>query len=202
MPFGSNPSEFAPAGKGKDKIGVQDTSEYPVECVNWDDARGFVRRVSGFLIKGSCELPTEAEWEYAYRAGTMNLYIFTGGEGAFVGDGNCADASLARAEVGKGGARWDDGWPFTAPVGRFKPNAFGLYDMGGNVWEWCRDGYGPYTELPRTDPVQLAVRNNERVRRGGSWATGVDACRATVRVGQNHVSRGSDQGFRLHVSLD
>ncbi len=140
--------------------------KYPMECVTWDKAREFCRKVTererkaGRLPKGYVyRLPTEAEWEYACRAGSKGPYNVKG-------HGDKADylksakylGSFANVAAGK-----------TIPVGRKKPNAWGLYDMHGNVYEWCLDWYGAYPRGKVKDPTGPA-KGRKRVARGGSFS--------------------------------
>ncbi|MDO4570402.1 MAG: SUMF1/EgtB/PvdO family nonheme iron enzyme, partial [Planctomycetia bacterium] len=121
--------------------GFSQTDKHPVTCVCWEDARAFcewLRRESGLSI----QLPTEAQWEYACRAGTTTRFFW--GDKEADGEGYLQAANEAGAPYGR---KWDRCFPFntgyttTAPVGSFKPNPWGLYDMHGNVWEWCSDWY-------------------------------------------------------------
>jgi len=162
---GSNPSKF----KG---------AKNPVESVSWDDAKAFCEVLAKKLGK-TVRLPTEAEWEYVCRAGTTTRF--------YTGD---SESRLA-------GAAWysrncDDA---THPVGEKKPNAWGLYDMHGNVWEWCEDWYGGYPSGNVTDPRGPAY-GSLRVIRGGSWSGFASYCRVGYRFG-NYPDSGSNYvGFR------
>jgi len=135
----------------------------PVEQVSWDDATEFCRRLSSKEEK-TYRLPTEAEWEYACRAGSTTLYSF--------GD---APASL-------GEFAWHGSDYRTHPVGEKKPNAWGLYDMHGNVCEWCADWYDSryYANSPTDDPTGPEMATF-RVYRGGSWGFSARLCRSAVR---------------------
>ena len=123
-------------------------------------------------------LPTEAEWEYACRAGATTIY-YTGDDlSSLAGHANIADAELKRAEPGRRfTVDWNDGFATTAPVGSFKPNAFGLYDMLGNVAEWCEDyrDLDYYLVSPPVDPTGPKT-GRLRVARGGSWSSGINRC--------------------------
>jgi|SRR5208282_3337006 len=128
--------------------GFKQTDMHPVVNVSWDDAVAFGKWLSGKEGK-TYRLPTEAEWEYSCRAGSTTRY--------YSGD----DPETLKAS---------DGYFFTAPVGLFQPNSFGLYDMQGNVWQWCSDWYGEkyYSASPIDDPAGPNV-GDSRVFRGGSW---------------------------------
>ena len=204
--MGSNPSEFSPTGKRTADVAGIDTSDYPVESVTWDEAVTFGQKAILRFVgpgKGRGGLPTEAEWEWAYRAG-MTTRMYWGHDYEKLAEyGNGADASLRRADPSTTyGIKADDGYPFTAPVGRYKPNALGLYDMAGNVWEWVRDREGPYEGLPRVDPVQTLKRSDHGVRRGGSWYSGAYALRAAIRDRYVPGDRFDNLGFRVCLRPD
>ena len=150
--------------------GFEQTDEHPVVCLSWNDAVAFCKWLSH---KGgnAYRLPTEAEWEYACRAGTTTRYFSGDDPETLAKVANVADATLrARFVDWKEGIKASDGYAFTAPVGQFKPNAFGLYDMHGNAWQWCADWFGVdyYRKSPVDDP-KGPDGGNARVARGGSW---------------------------------
>ena len=124
----------------------------PVERVNWNDAVAFCKTVSRRPVNITCRLPSEAEWEYACRAGTTTPYYF----------GN---------NLSKEQANFDNIVDKTTPVGTYPANAFGLHDMHGNVWEWCQDyWHGNYDGAPMDGSAWLTDhKQNWRVARGGSW---------------------------------
>ena len=128
--------------------------------------------MNGQAVALRYRLPTEAEWEFACRAGTKTRY-FTGDDpDSLKGSANVADASLKALKI-KGTESYtyfdfDDGYSFTSPVGVFKANPWGLHDMTGNVWQWCRDGNRKYTEDACIDP-EGPDDKNVRVVRGASW---------------------------------
>jgi formylglycine-generating enzyme required for sulfatase activity len=124
-------------------------------------------------------LPTEAEWEYACRAGTQTAYSF--------GDSESELADYAWYGPNSGRT--------THPVGSKKPNAWGLYDMHGNVSEWCQDWYGSYPSGSVTDPTG-PYSGSHRVSRGGGW-DGISVCRSAIRLWGRPGYRGSDIGFRV-----
>ena len=165
-----NPSTFSKTGGGADQVKEIDTSNFPVELVTWDDAVEFCKRLS--TKEGQTyRLPTEAEWEYVCRAGSTTRYFF--------GDDPTKLAEYAWF--------WDKGdkskWQ-THPVGRKKPNSWGLYDMHGNVWEWCGDWYGEdfYAKSPTDDPAGPTT-GSVRVYRGGGWNLAASSCRSASRYG-------------------
>ena len=148
----------------------EQTDEHPVVNVSWNDAVAFCKWLSKKEGK-TYRLPTETEWEYACRAGTTTRYYSGDDPETLAKVGNVGDAA-ANAKL----PDWDwmikanDGYVFTAPVGKFKPNAFGLYDMHGNASQWCADWYGAdyYAASPVDDPAGPAS-GNDRVLRGGGW---------------------------------
>ena len=164
--MGNNPSRF----KGPD---------LPVENVSWDDAQEFIQKLNQMLGTDSLRLPTEAEWEYACRAGTT---------GARYG------------ELGEVAWYYDNSDQKTHPVGQKAPNAWGLYDMLGNVWEWCQDWHGSYPSGPVTDPTGPSA-GSDRVDRGGSWYAFAWYVRAANRDDNLPGLRVGFVGFRLARSV-
>jgi formylglycine-generating enzyme required for sulfatase activity len=156
----------------------------PVEQVSWEDAVEFCRKLSELPEEKAAgrvyRLPTEAQWEYACRAGTTTEYSF-GNDAESLGD-------YAWYESNSG--------EHTHPVGEKRANPWGLYDMHGNVWEWCSDWYGEYPEGPVTDPVG-ASSGSFRVFRGGSWDFTAESCRSACRCGYVPSSRIDFNGFRV-----
>ena len=141
------------------------SKESPMDTVSWYDAQAFCKKVTE-QTKQAVRLPTEAEWEYACRAGTASTY--------HSGD---TEADLARAAWYSGNSK-----DMTHPVGRKEPNVFGLYDMHGNVWQWCQDWYryDYYSKSPAENPEGPA-QDAARVFRGGSWANDPRYCRSACR---------------------
>ena len=137
------------------KTGFEQTDEHPVVNVSWNDAVAFCKWLSKKEGK-TYRLPTEAEWEYACRAGTTTRYSSGDDPETLAEAGNVADATF-KEKFPKGGytIKASDGYVYTAPVGKFKPNAFGLYDMHGNAWQWCSDWYGEKYNAasPADDPT-------------------------------------------------
>jgi formylglycine-generating enzyme required for sulfatase activity len=169
--MGHNPSFFKKCGK-----------DCPVERVSWHDAQAFIARLNHMEKTDEYTLPTEAEWEYACRAGSTTRFSF-GDDAAKLGD-------YAWHGGNSGGT--------PRPVGQKKPNAWGLYDMHGNVWEWCLDWYGPYPDRPVTDPTGPDV-GQFRVLRGGSWDFGyLDLFRcARCNYSFRPTDRYDRRGFRV-----
>ena len=184
--MGVNPSGF----KG---------AKNPVEDVSWDDAVEFCRKLSARTGK-KVMLPTEAQWEYACRAGTTTA--FHTGDALKPGQANAAFPSnpgvwdRIMAWVGKSSAQKTIQ---TAPAGSFPPNGFGLYDMHGNVWEWCSDWHaGSYANAKNQDPAG-PDSGSYRVLRGGSCDNPQQSCRSATRCGGPPDTRGNSLGFRIAV---
>jgi len=157
---------------------------HPVVCVSWNEAKAFAKWLSK-KTGHKFRLPTEAEWEYACRNGGKEIKYAT----------STGDLSHDLADYwGKGGR---DKWEYTAPVGSFPPNV-GIYDMCGNVWEWCEDWYDKnyYGRSPKNDP-QGPKNGKYRVLRGSSWNGGPWIMRCALRSGYVPGSREDDVGFRL-----
>jgi formylglycine-generating enzyme required for sulfatase activity len=157
--MGTNPSHF------KNNSWLKNNLQNPVENVSWNDAQAFCQKLSQITGK-TYRLPTEAEWEYACRAGTTTRYYF-GDDASQLGDyawykGNSQNT--------------------THPVGQKKPNAWGLYDMIGNVWEWCEDNWHDnYIGAPKDGSAWLTNDNDYPILRGGCWYNGPDGCRSAYR---------------------
>jgi serine/threonine-protein kinase len=198
--MGTNPSEFSATGKQKDKAAGQDTQRLPAECVSWDDAAEFCRKLSdlpGEKAAGRTYLlPSEAQWEYACRAGSTGRYSFSSGHSGIPKE--YEEKSL-----------WDYGWfgdnPGGMPhaVGLKRASAWGLYDMHGNVWEWCQDWYDKdyYAKSPADDPTGPSG-GSYRVLRGGVWNGPAWYCRSALRI--NYAVPGlrhNDLGFRACLVL-
>ena len=171
--MGDNPANF----KGDD---------LPVEQVSWEDCQKFLAKLKEKAGQGmTCRLPTEAEWEYACRAGSTAAYCFGDDEG------------------GLGEYAWytANSDTKTHPVGQKKPNAWGLYDMHGNVWEWCADRYDYwyYGESPAEDPKGPAAADS-RVVRGGAWLNDSVDARSASRIGNSPSFRYRTLGCRVVMS--
>ena len=156
------------------------SDRHPVVCVNWNDARAYARWLSKKTSK-QYRLLSESEWEYTARAGTTTRYNW--GDDIGRNQANCFGC----------GSRWDN--KQTAPVGSFPPNAFGLHDMHGNVWEWVADCRNPdYEGVPVDGNAWLSGECSERVVRGGSWGSWPEDLRAAVRGGSWYIHcRGSSE---------
>lgn len=177
----------------------------PVINVSWDDAKEYVAWLSKRTGK-PYRLPSEAEWEYATRGATTAQpqppYHFGGDLRELCAYGNGADQT-GQSRFGYWTiADCKDGYVFTAPVGSFKANAFGLHDMHGNVWEWVEDCYGPNYEGAPTDGTPVTSGDcRHRVVRGGSWGFYPWTLRAAYRLGDRPISRNGYTGFRVAKTL-
>jgi formylglycine-generating enzyme required for sulfatase activity len=170
--MGTNPSRF------------KNNPQNPVEKVSWNDAQAFCQKLSRITGK-TYRLPTEAEWEYACRAGTTTRYYF--------GDNDNQLGNYAWYDGNSGGK--------THPVGQKKPNGWGLYDMSGNVWEWCEDDWhDSYIGAPNDGSAWLDNDNRSqslKCPRGGSWYDYPNDCRSACRGGLNRRVNGNNLGFRV-----
>jgi formylglycine-generating enzyme required for sulfatase activity len=169
--MGSNPSYFK-------------RPKNPVETVSWDDCQQFLKRLNDKVGSGKFQLPTEAQWEYACRAGSKTRYCF--------GDDASKLGEYAWYDENSGGE--------THPVGDKKPTAWGLYDMYGNIWEWCQDWYedGYYAKSPMDDPTGAAT-GSYRVIRGGGWYIPARYCRSANRLSLVPGLRYRYLGFRVSL---
>jgi formylglycine-generating enzyme required for sulfatase activity len=191
-----NPSWFQ-AGRGEEGNKVQglDTKQFPVESVSWDDAQAFCQKMhDNDQLRRKFRLPTEAEWEYACRAGTTTPFSF--GSVLNGKEANCnGNGPYGTTVKGPYKAR-------TTKVGEYGENPWGLCDMHSNVRQWCEDYYGPYEGLAKQDPVRTIKYSKEsRVVRGGSWNVNAGLCRAACRFGLAPDHRAT-VGFRVCFRLD
>lgn len=193
---GTNPSHFSRKGHGQQEVASisdADLARYPVEMISFNMAEAFCDRLSQ---EWDCRvrLPTEAEWEYACRAGTTTPYHF----------GNILNATQANCD-----GNYNYGGPVgpyraqPCPVGSFAPNAWGLYDMHGNVREWCQDQYRSDPEsLPEVDPISTEVTPGHHLPRGGSWFATAWYCRSATREHAGDGSPTSRMGLRLVMTVE
>ena len=170
--MGSNPAVFRRGPEAPRR---------PVESVSWEDCQRFIARLNARGV-GRFRLPTEAEWEYAARAGSTTRFPWGDDPKEFVTHVHAWANSRSYA--------------ITHPVGEKPPNAWGLHDLHGNVWEWCSDGYGPYPEGPQRDPVG-PPEGRERVFRGGSWYDFPVSLRSANRHRHRPDGRYTAVGLRL-----
>jgi sulfatase modifying factor 1 len=171
----------------------------PVVCINWNDALAYAKWLSRKTGK-RYRLPTEAEWEYAARGGTGTARYWGNNPDKACAYANGADKT-AQAKI-DGATSWSvhhctDGFAFTAPAGHYKPNAFGLEDMLGNVWEWTGDIYHVDYQGAPTDGSAWQGGGDKRLLRGGSWNNSPSNLRAAVRYKSDPALRFSSFGFRV-----
>ena len=165
--MGSNPSEFT------------GNMQRPVEQVSWEDCQTFIRKLNE-LTGANFRLPTEAEWEFAARGGRNSRGY------QYSGSSNLGDVAWYR----------DNSSDTTHPVKTKSPNELGIYDMSGNVWEWCQDWYGNYSSSSQTNPTGPST-GSVRVRRGGSWDNDARFCRSAFRIRSTPSNRFNHLGLRL-----
>ena len=191
--------------------GFKQDDNHPVTCVSWNDAKAFCKWLNDNEKdgKGTYRLPTEAEWEYACRAGGKG--VFQWGDNPDDGKGWCNVADLNfMGEFFKGEDlesckelyfNFEDGYVYTSPVGKFKANTWGLYDMTGNVTEWCEDWHeeGFYDRAEaKKDPLNETFGDEEcRVVRGGSYGDAPVYCRSAYRNSSEPSNRYHNVGFRV-----
>ncbi len=198
MVMGTNPSGFSAQGNRAKAVAGLDTRDFPVERVLWDDAMAFCKRASessalkarGWVV----DLPTEAEWEYACRAGTTTEFHY--------------GPALSSAQANFNGFHPHGGAPQgphlqrTTKVGSYRPNAWGLYDMHGNINQWCKDWFDDnyYKVSPKQDP-QGPAQGAKHSMRGGTFSDGAYACRSAFRNWGAPDVRYEGHGFRVVVRV-
>lgn len=164
--MGNNPSQFS-------------GTNLPVEMVSWNDCQTFIQKLNQLTGK-NFRLPTEAEWEYAARGGNKSKGY------KYAGSNTLGDVAWYK----------DNSSDRTHPVKQKQANELGLYDMSGNVFEWCQDWFGTYSSSEQTNPTGPASGSN-RVFRGGCWYGNAGICRVSLRDGNTPTSYGSSLGLRL-----
>ncbi len=195
--MGTNPSHFSPKGPGQTVVAGMETSQHPVERVSSHDALKFCDTLSQRekLIPRpdviGYRLPTEAEWEFACRAGTTTKFWLGDDDTALEQAGWFGENSSDRTHV----------------VGELKANPFGLFDVHGNVWEWVQDGWEPgfyrdFANKPAIDPISLNSSESSRIVRGGRWYHDATYCRSAFRLSVAPTDRFEDLGFRVALSVD
>ena len=165
---GENPSQFQTG---------DDAAQRPVERLDWVAAETWLAALKRQLPEADPQLPTDAQWEYACRAGSLTAYAW----------GDAADTRLANMAQSVGQ---------TTPVKRYPSNAWGLYDMHGNVWEWCADDQRSFADRPEVDPLG-GTEGGARVLRGGAWNDRAARARAAYRLRDQRGSAWHDDGFRF-----
>ena len=175
--MGENPSEFRECGE-----------DCPVERVSWNEIQVFLSKLNQMKKTSGYRLPTEAEWEYACRAGSNTPFS----------SANCLTTARANynGQIPTTGCPKGEYRKSTVPVASFPPNAWGLYDMHGNVWEWCQDWYEEYPSQPVTDPTG-PLTGTDRINRGGGWSSQGKSCRSASRYWNYPDYWDNSLGFRL-----
>lgn len=172
--------DYGIMGKGND---------YPMYYVSLDDCHEFLERLNKLDSNNTYRLPSEAEWEYACRAGTDSRYYWGDDYSEAIVDDYCWYSENSGGKV--------------HPVGEKKPNAWGLYDMSGNLWEWCEDRYHPnYENAPEDGSAWTGGTGGLYVFRGGRWFSGISYCRSASREGYGPGRRGGSLGFRIVRVID
>ena len=166
------------------QLGFKQGDDHPVACISWNDTQAYLKWLNQATGK-HYRLPTEAEWEYAARGGRESAYSWGNETGK--GSANCAHEFCG------------DKFEYTSPVSSFAANGYGLYDMGGNVWEWCQDDYGIYAAEAQQDPLgkKIGSIGSFRILRGGSWGEMLWSMRSAYRSNGTPDYRSSDAGFRV-----
>ena len=178
--------------------GFEQSDEHPVVCISWRDAQAYVQWLSA-KVGQIYRLPTEAEWEYSARAGGRQAYPWYSSGPNICAHGNAADASLRQKNTEWLTENCSDDYPFTAPVGSFPPNNWGLYDMNGNVMEWVENCWSQQLQSQKSEQVPLNCRS--RVMRGGGWDLPNKFMRSAFRGKSNESNRGTALGLRVARSL-
>ncbi|WP_420428375.1 formylglycine-generating enzyme family protein [Algiphilus sp.] len=185
--------------------GFEQSAQHPVVCVSWFDAIEYLEWLSD-KTDANYRLPTEAEWEYAARAGSEGAFYFGDELEGICAHANHADDAYARSwdwPKATRGANCDDGAARTAPIGSYRPNAFGLHEMLGNVWEYTGDCYiDTLAGMPADGSVRITEPCPRRVARGGAWRNLVDHIRAANRYRVSPVTRSDFVGFRAVRALN
>ncbi len=197
--MGTNPSWFCATGKLKDAVAGQDTKRFPVGNVSWDDAVEFCRELSDLPEEAAAgrtyRLPSEAQWEYACRAGSRGRY-------GFISEGKAIPKESYENELSDYGWFGGNAGGITHAVGLKRASGWGLYDMHGNVWEWCQDRYDQeyYAKSPVDDPGG-PPGGSYRVLRGGSFCCLAALCRSACRCDCAPGDGHGDFGFRVSLVL-
>jgi formylglycine-generating enzyme len=189
---------YKPAHDSKDYEGHSLNGEnHPVVYVSWNDAKGYIKWLNSKTGK-TYGLPSEAQWEYAARGGTTSIRHWGDDPDKGCDYANVLDLKAKQVLGYSNVFKCNDGYAFTAPVGSYKPNPFGLYDMQGNVLEWCQDwhSFKYYRRSPRNNP-KGALKGHSRIFRGSSYHKLMAQVREAVRSGYGPTSSSFDLGIRL-----
>jgi formylglycine-generating enzyme len=190
------------AGRSWLEPGWSQKDNEPVVCISWSDAQAYVRWLELFSGVKGWRLPSEAEWEYAARAGTTTRRSWGDDPDVYCEHSNGTDRTK-----GPAGRAWTeasackDGYWYTAPVGRYRPNPWGLHDMLGNVWEWVQDCYLSYADGPTDGSAHEAKGCKGRVVRGGAWDDPAAVLRSAERFWLGAGNRNNNIGLRVARTL-
>lgn len=185
--MGGNPTGFGNKG-----------DNYPVVNVTWYECQEFIKKLNKLEEGKTYRLPTEAEWEYACKAGTQSSNPWNVTNDNLCDYANVADMTTGKKMFGPDVHQCRDGFVYASPVGSYKANTFGLFDMIGNVWEWCQDYVGPYPSEPVVDPTGPKT-GKTRVIRGCGWSGKYRECRSTYRGEGRPEKTGGGLGFRVVI---
>lgn len=187
-----------------DNPGFEQTDNHPAVCLSMDDAAAYLSWISKKTGQ-TYRLPSEAEWEYAARGGTQTAFPFAYDPKTVCKFANTSDKSFENhnPKLGRSSAQCDDGFIWTSPVGSFPPNAFGLYDMVGNAWEWVADcHHDNYEGAPGDGSVWKGPEDCEYVARSGGWSSAASGARPSFRVPDPWAYRGGGDGLRIVRELN
>ena len=196
-------SEYEVRSANWRKLGYSQDDQHPAACINWNDAHAYAEWMSRKTGK-QYRLPTEAEWEYAARGNTSTARYWGNNPDRACAYANAADKTAQSQIIAASswsGHNCADGFAYTAPVGSFKANAFGLNDMLGNVWEWVEDSYNDSYNGAPADGSAWPGKGAKRVLRGGSWYDAPQYVRAARRDSGKPAKRYDNFGFRVARTL-
>lgn len=178
--------------------GFAQTADHPVVCVSWDDAFAYAKWISAETGR-AYRLLTEAEYEYVARAGSVSMFPWGDSADNLCSYANGFDASAGRLHPDWPAAACDDGYPFTSPVRSFPANAFGVFDVTGNVFQWTEDCFveGGYVGMPTDGSARVVAGCEVRVIRGGSWLNSSRGLRSAMRDHDRQGDRYTNVGFRV-----
>jgi formylglycine-generating enzyme required for sulfatase activity len=190
---GNHPSEHSPSGRRRRMDGNPYSGHFPVTNVTWNDAEEFCRRLSALPEEIEAgrryRLPTEAEWEYACRGGSTTVFAF--------GDSLSAGQANIKGTEPYGNGAPGIAWRRPRAVGSYPPNDFGIYDMHGNAWEWCRDWYAPYDQSALTEDPAGPVEGTKKVLRGSCCYLAAHFARSARRNSEAATFTAPNLGLRV-----
>ena len=184
-------------GRNWNNPGFAQGSDHPVVCVSWNDTQEYIQWLNKASTGGRYRLPTEAEWEYAARAGTKTMRYWGDGEREACQYANVADQTAQSTWSAGVIFDCDDKYPYTSPAGTFRANAFGLYNMLGNAWEWTCSIYDASYGGKEKNCANSGDGGSDRVGRGGGWGGSPAVVRSASRDYGGPGGRGGNLGLRL-----